>query len=77
MMQYNYRSKCLVVISSGVYVSKNEKCKFDHPFFSFQPKHIFKGKTNVCELTEFSGAVDSSDFDGSTILLECEHNEYV
>ena len=28
-------------------------------------------------MTEFSGAGDSSDFDGNTILLECGDNEYV
>ena len=29
-------------------------------------------------MTEFSGAVDnSSDFDGKTLLLQCENNEYV
>ena len=28
-------------------------------------------------MTEFSGAIDSSDFDGNTILLECADNEYV
>ena len=28
-------------------------------------------------MTEFSGADDSSDFDGNTILLKSEDNEYV
>ena len=28
-------------------------------------------------MTEPSGADDSSDFDGNTILLECGDNEYV
>ena len=28
-------------------------------------------------MTEFSGASDSSDFDGNTILLECGDNEYM
>ena len=28
-------------------------------------------------MTEISGANDSSDFDGNTILLECGENEYV
>ena len=60
-----------------MYVYKNEKCNFDQPFLSFQPKHIFIGKSKVCEMTEFSGAGDSSDFDGNTSLLECGDNEYV
>ena len=28
-------------------------------------------------MTEFSGAYDNSTFDGNTVLLECEDNEYV
>ena len=77
MMQYFYRSNNLVVIDSGVYVYKYEKCKVDQPFLSFHPKHIFIGKSKVCGMTEFSGANDSSDFDGNTILLECGDNEYL
>ena len=60
-----------------MYVYKYEKCKFYQPFLSFQPKNFSIGKSKVCELTQFSGAFDSSDFDGNTILLECEDNEYV
>ena len=77
MIQYNYESKCLVVIDGDVYVYKYEKCKFDQPFLSFQPKHIFIGKSKVCPMTESSGANDSSGFDGNTLLLEFENNEYV
>ena len=79
IMQYNYRSKHLVVITDTiVHVYKYEKCKFDPPFLSFQPKHIFIGKSKVCPMTQFSGAANnSSDFDGNTPLLECESNEYV
>ena len=76
-MQYNYRPKNLVVIDGDLYVYKYEKCKFDQPFIFFQIKHIFIGKLKVCETTEFSGAVDSSDFNGKTILLECGDNECV
>ena len=53
IMQYIYRSKYLVVIDGDVYVYKYEKCKFDQPFLSFQPKHIFIGKSKVCPMTEF------------------------
>ena len=28
-------------------------------------------------MTQFSGANDSSGFDGNTLLLDCENNEYV
>ena len=77
MMQYNYRSKYLVITDGDVYVYKYEKCKFDQPFLSFKPKNIFIGKPKVCEMTEFSEANDSSDFDGNTLLIEVEDNEYV
>ena len=77
MMQYNYRNKFLVVINGDVYVYKYEKCKFDQPFLSFQPKHIFIGKSKICPMTNFSGSNGSSGFDGNTLLLEFENNEYV
>ena len=35
------------------------------------------GKLKICEMTELSGANDNFDFDGNTLLLECEDNEYV
>ena len=45
---------------------------------SFQSKNVFIGKSKVCEMTEFSGAADNRfDFDGNTLLLQCESNEYV
>ena len=77
IMQYNYRNGYLVVINGDVYVYKYDKCKFDQPFLSFQAKHIFIGKSRVWRMTEFSGAGDSSGFDGNSLLLECEDNEYV
>ena len=77
MIQYNYRSKYLVIIDGDVYVYKYEKCKFDQPFLSFQPKHIFIGKSKIFPMTEFSGANNSQDYDGNTLLLEFEDNEYV
>ena len=69
-MQYNYRNKYLVVVDADVYVYKYENCKFDKPFLSFKPKHVFIGKSKVCDMTEVSGAANnSSDFDGNTLLL--------
>ena len=44
--------------------------------FSFPPKQMFIGKSKICPMTEFSGANDSSDFDGKTILPERGDNEY-
>ena len=56
-----------------VYVYKYDKYKFEPPFLSFKPKHIFIGKSKVCDMTEFSGAADNdSDFEGNTLLLEVE-----
>ena len=76
-IQYNYQSKYLVIKDGNVYLYKYEKCKFDQPFPSFKPKHCFIGKSEVCPLTQFSGANGSFSFDGNPFLLECEKNEYV
>ena len=78
IMQHNCWNRYLVVIDGVVYVYKYEKCKFDRPFLCFQAKITFVGESKVCEITSFSGAAgNSSDFDGNTLLLECEDNEYV
>ena len=77
-MQYIYRNRSLVVLDGGVYVYKNENCKFDQPFLSFQAKIVFVGKSRVCEMTESSGAVNKdSDFEGNNLLLEVEYRKYV
>ena len=78
-MRYNFESKQLVVIvDSIVYIYKKKICKFDPPLFKFQAKNIFIGTSKVCPMTEFSGsASNSSEFDGNTLLVECENNEYV
>ena len=79
LMHYNYENNYLVVIiDTTVYVYKNKICKFDPPLISFQAKNVFIGKSKVCPMTEFSGvADDGSEFDGNTLLIECENNEYV
>ena len=66
MIQHNHQSKYLVLIDSVVNVYKYEKCKYDQPFLSYQPNHVFIGKSQ-----------DRVNFDGNTLLLECENNEYV
>ena len=75
--QYNYRNRYLVIIDGGVYVYKYDECKFDPPIPSFQAKNFFIGKSKLCPLTKFSGAGDKVGFDGNTLSLECENNEYV
>ena len=79
MIQYIYRSKYLVVIiDTTVYVYENKICKIDPPLFTFQAKNVFIGTSRVCPMTEFSGVGNnSSQFDGNTLLIECENNEYV
>ena len=47
-MHIKYRSEYLVVVDGDVYVYKNENYKFDKPFLSFKPKHIFIGSSKVC-----------------------------
>ena len=75
-MQYNCRYGYLVVIiDANVYVYKDEKYKFDPSFLSFQAENISIGKSKVCPMTEFSIGGDKIDFDGNTLLLECEDNE--
>ena len=78
-MRYNFENNYLVVIvDSIVYVYKNKNCKFDPPLFKFQAKIVFIGKSKVCPMTEFSGSANnSSEFDGNTLIVECENNEYV
>ena len=57
---------------------KMKKCKFDQPFLYFHAKKkIFIGKSEICEKTEFSVALNNPNFDGSTIILECEDSKYV
>ena len=73
-MQYNYRTRYLVVINENAYVSvyKYEKDKFDPPFLSFQAKNIFIGKSKICRMTKFAGALNNPNVDAYTILLEFE-----
>ena len=53
--QHNYRNGYLFVIDGNVYVYKYDKIKFDKPFLSFKPKHIFIAKTKVCDMGIFWG----------------------
>ena len=78
IMHYNYRNKNLVIIDCDVYVYKFYKYKFDPPFLSFKPKHIFIVESKVCDMIEFSGAADNDcNFEGNTLLLEVEDTKYV
>ena len=50
---------------------------FDQPFLSFQAKNIFIGKSRVCQMTDFSGTMDNSNFKGVTILLLVKEKKFV
>ena len=67
------------MINENAYVSvyKYENYKFDQPFLSFPAKKLFSGKSKICVMTEFSGALDNLNIDDNTILLECEDNKNV
>ena len=43
-------------------------------FLSFQAKIFCIGNSKLCEMTQFSAAEDKGEFDGNTLLLECEKN---
>ena len=46
--------------------------------YEVNPMQIFIGKSQLCNMTEFSGAKDKEVFDGNTILLEIgkENNKH-
>ena len=77
MIQHNYQSNYFVIIDSVVNVYKYEKCKFEQPLLSYQPRHVFIGKSKNFPMNEFSQSQDRVNFHGNTLLLECDKNEYV
>ena len=44
---------------------------------SFHAKNNFIDKSKIFSLTEISGALNNTNFDGNTILLGCEDSKYV
>ena len=65
-----------------VKVQKFEDISKDkNTIYSVKPMEIFLGKSQICNMTEFSGARDKKVFDGNTILLkvneENNKNTYV
>ena len=46
--------------------------------YKVNPMAIFLGKSQLCDMTEFSGARDKEVFDGNTILLKIgeENNKH-
>ena len=76
VIQFNCRSRFLVVIDGDVYIYKHETHKIDQPLLSLQAQNVFISISKVCKMTELSGAYDNPNFDGNTILQECQDNEY-
>ena len=50
----------------------------ENTIYSVKPMRIFLGKSQVCNMTMFSGALDKKVFDGNTILLKIseENNKH-
>ena len=57
--------------NGSVKVQKFEDISNDEKtIYSVKPMRIFIGKSQVCNLTKFSGAFDRKVFDGNTIILK-------
>ena len=69
-----YNTKCYAVTSQNrgwIKVKKIEDVGDDkNNIYEINPIEIFIGKSQLCDMTEFSGAKDKEVFDGNTILLE-------
>ena len=77
IIQHNFRHNYLVVIDNNIVNVYKYRYNFGEPDISFQPKHIFVGKSRICTMTEHSRSINHPEFDGNTVLLEFEDNEYV
>ena len=65
-----------------VKVQKFEEISSDeNTIYCVKPMRMFLGKSQVCNMTKFSGAFDKKVYDGNTILLETSEenskNKYV
>ena len=60
-------------------IQKFEDVSYDkNIIYEVNPMEIFLGKSELCNMTEFSGAEDKEVFNGNTILLQIgiENNKY-
>ena len=81
----DYITKCYAVTSQNrgwIKVQKIEDVGDDKIIiYETNPIEIFIGKSQLCDMTEVSGAKDKEVFDGNTILLEIgkenKKHEYV
>ena len=69
-----HNTKCYAVTSQNrgwIKVQKIEDVGDDkNIIYEVNPMETFVGKSQLCDMTEFSGAKDKEVFDGNTILLE-------
>ena len=77
-----HNTKCYAVTSQNkewIKVQKIEDVGDDKIIiYEVNPMETFVGKSQLCDMTEFSGAKDKEVFDGNTILLEIgkENNKH-
>ena len=69
-------TKCYAVTSQNkgwIRVQKIEDVRDDkNIIYEVKPMETFVGKSQLCDMMEFSGAEDKEFFDGNTILLEID-----
>ena len=77
-----YNTKCYAVTfqnNSWFKLQKTEDFSNDKIFiYEVNPMETFLSKSQLCDMTEFSGAEDKEVFNGNTILLEIgkENNKH-
>ena len=72
LTEYNTRCYGVTFQNNGcIKVQKFEDISNDeNNKYYIKPLEVFMGKSQVCDIRIFSGALDKSVFDGNTILLE-------
>ena len=77
-----YNTKCYAVTSQNKGWTKVQKIEYvgddKNIIYEVNPMKTFLGKSQLCDMTKFSGAMDKDVFDGNTILLEIgkENNKH-
>ena len=72
LTEYNTKSYAVTFRNKGwIKVQKIKDVSDDkNIIYEVHPKDAFVGKSQLCDMTEFSGAEDKEVFDGNTVLLE-------
>ena len=75
---YNYRPRFLVVVENkDRSLHDFETCMFNEPFLNLKYNKKFIDKSQICRMTEGSGARDDNRRDENTLLLNVTNSEYV